>query len=63
MSVRILQIVDRSRLHLACEFKTGIYTYKEHLVSLFNMKFFCAKAKFTLTELGKTRKYPWGMLI
>lgn len=30
----------------------------EHVVSLFNNKFFYAETKFTLAELGKTRPYP-----
>lgn len=29
----------------------------EHLVSLFNTKFFCVEAKFTLAELGRTCPY------
>lgn len=29
-----------------------------HLVTLFNPKFFCGEAKFTLAELGLTRQYP-----
>lgn len=28
------------------------------MVSAFNNKFFCAEAKYTLTELGSTRQYP-----
>lgn len=30
----------------------------EHLISLFNTKFFCAEVKFTLAELGRMFHYP-----
>lgn len=30
----------------------------EHLVSLFNTKFFCVEAKFFVAKLGRIRQYP-----
>lgn len=37
--------------------KPGLIHDWDHLVTLFNVKFFCGEAKFTLAELGRTRQY------
>lgn len=43
---------------LYVNFKPGLVHDKEHLVSLFNTKFFCVEANFTLAELGRMYQYP-----
>lgn len=38
--------------------KPGSIQDWDHLVTLFNAKFFCGEARFTLVELDRTRQYP-----
>lgn len=38
--------------------KPGFVHDRKHHVSLFNTKFFCADAKLTLVQLGRTHQYP-----
>lgn len=38
--------------------KPGSIQDWDHLVTLFNDKFFCDEARFTLVELDRTRQYP-----
>lgn len=38
--------------------KSGLVCGWEHIVSLFNMKFFCAKTKLTVVELHRVHQYP-----
>lgn len=37
--------------------KPGYFHDRKHQVSMFNRKFFCAEAKLTLVELGRTHQY------
>lgn len=37
--------------------KPGSIHDSEHLVTIFNAKFFCDEAKFSLAELGQTRQF------
>lgn len=39
--------------------KPGLVHDWDHFISLFDTKFFSAKAKFTLTQLGRAPQYPW----
>lgn len=42
---------------MVCELEVSMVHDWEHIVSLFNTKFFCAEVKFTLVVLGRMRQY------
>lgn len=49
-------LIDRAYIWYL-NLKLGSIQDWDHLVNMFNSKFFCGEAKFTLAELGRTRQY------
>lgn len=58
MTPKVLEVLDGLSLHLVPRLKPGSIQDWDQIVSAFNTKFLCAEAKYTLAQLGCTRKYP-----
>lgn len=59
LCIEILKIFGELRLSYYVYLKPGLMHDLEHLILLFNTKFFCTEVKFTVAELRRTYQYPW----